>query len=64
MDKNGLEKEINDNKSKSTGLADSQARNDSKAFESAETNIQILKELKSIRKISKKILKSLKNTNN
>ncbi len=64
LNKNGLEKEINDNESKSTGLADSQAQNDIKAFESVEINIQILEELKSIRKISKKILKSLKNTNN
>ena len=63
MNKNGLEKEINDNKPKSTGPADSRAQVDNKAFESVEINIQMLEELKSIRKISKKILKSLKNAN-
>ncbi len=61
--KNSLQKEINDNKIESTDLADLQSHN-VKDFESSEINIQILKELKSIRKISKKILKSMKNINN
>ena len=63
--KNSVQKEINDNKTKSESidLADSQTHNDKKGFEDSEINIQILEELKNIRKISKKILKSLKNTN-
>ncbi len=64
MNKNDLEKEINDNKSKFTGLADSQAKNDNKAFESAEINIQILEELKKHQKNIKENLKISKNTNN
>ncbi len=61
--KNNLEKENNDNKTESLDLADLQSHN-VKDFESSEINIQILEELKNIRKISKKILKSMKNINN
>lgn len=60
--KNRLEKETNDNKPETTDIADLQSHN-VKDFESSEINIQILEELKNIRKISKKILKSLKNIN-
>ncbi len=64
--KNSLQKEIDDNKTESESLdfADLQTHNDKKGFEDSEINIQILEELKNIRKISKKILRSMKNINN
>ncbi|MEJ7642574.1 MAG: hypothetical protein WKF36_10320 [Candidatus Nitrosocosmicus sp.] len=63
--KNSLQEKTNGNKTKSESLdlTDSKTHNDKKGFENTEINIQILEELKNIRKISKKILKSMKNLN-